>query len=366
MGLGTEPRLRHVALVALLLVVACTRQVESTNDVPPDRDPFDSATAVASFDTVWRLIRDTHYDRALKGLDWNALGAELRPRVVRAQTIAQVRTTLTELLSRLGDSHYSIIPREALPSADPSGSSPEVSYGDLGMDLRLLDGAITVTRLDTGGAAFAAGVRSGWIVESVDSFPVASVVSGARKLTGAKGRVAAIQAALAVSRRFGGASGTSVRVTMRDTADRLVDLTVERREAEGDVVRLGNLPLILARMDTARVLEPGGCVGVIRFTSWMPVLANRIERAVGAFGDCLGMVVDVRGNLGGVAAMVMGTSGWFLPTADTLGILRLRDAELRYVAIPHRVTADGRHTRPFDGALALLVDAHSEIGRAHV
>ncbi|MEP7346716.1 MAG: S41 family peptidase, partial [Gemmatimonadaceae bacterium] len=304
--------------------------------------------------------RDTHYDKALKGLDWNAIGADLRPRVASARSVGEVRALLTDLISRLGDSHYAIIPSEALAAPDSATTRKGDEFGDLGMDVRLLDGSIVVTRIDPAGAAAKAGVRTGWIVEQVDSFAAATVARGVVKsVRGGERRVAGIHAALAVTRRLGGANGTPVRLVVRDERNRQIELVIVREPFIGDIVHLGSLPPILARLESQRIDDPDGCTGVIRFTSWMPVIAAQFERAVRALRGCRGIILDLRGNLGGVAAMVMGTSGWFMSHADTLGVLRMRDAELRYVAIPQHASGDGRAAEPYAGALAILVDSHS-------
>ncbi|MFN8571013.1 MAG: S41 family peptidase [Gemmatimonadaceae bacterium] len=350
--------LRVTVLVAALAATGCARLLPSQSPSSATARP-DSALSVAAFDTVWRLIRDTHYDRALKGLDWNAIGAEIRPRVERARSVADVRTALTDLISRLGDSHYGIIPAEAIAGAD-SGHAGSHEYGDLGMEVRLVSGAMVVTHVDADGAAARAGIATGWIVERVDSLDIPAILRGVAHTAGNfERRLAGVYAALAVQRRFAGEEGSGVHLTVRDPSDRKMQLTVSREASTAQIVRLGNLPPIVAQLSTERFLDPDGCVGLIRFSSWMPVLAAPFERAVREFRGCRGIILDLRGNLGGVAAMVMGTSGWFMSREDTLGILRTRDTELRYVSIPQHASGDGRRVDPYAGALALLVDGHS-------
>ena len=75
--------------------------------------------------------------------------------------------------------------------------------------------------------------------------------------------------------------------------------------------------------------------------------------------QCEGIVLDLRGNLGGVAAMVMGASGWFLDAELPLGVMKTRESELRFISIPHRVGSGGEALAPYKGPLAILVDHHS-------
>lgn len=73
-------------------------------------------------------------------------------------------------------------------------------------------------------------------------------------------------------------------------------------------------------------------------------------------GSCRGIILDLRGNLGGVGAMIMGMSGHFFAEPETLGTMRLRGATMRYVANPIRVTRSGAPLTPFKGRVAVLVD----------
>ena len=63
-----------------------------------------------SFDKVWSTVRAKHWDPALGGIDWDAVRAELRPRVEKAETDAEVRGIIGDMLSRLHLTHYGVIP----------------------------------------------------------------------------------------------------------------------------------------------------------------------------------------------------------------------------------------------------------------
>src|SRR6185436_9633416 len=69
-----------------------------------------------------------------------------------------------------------------------------------------------------------------------------------------------------------------------------------------------------------------------------------------------GIVIDLRGNPGGLADMIRGIAGHFLSTPELLGRVHMRGVELEFRANPRRSTADGRRVEPFAGPLAILVD----------
>jgi hypothetical protein len=90
--------------------------------------------ALATFDTAWSRIARVHYDSTFNGVDWDAVRAELRPRAAAARTNAELRATITEMLERLGESHYGLIPQEVshalqTPAETAAGGEP----GDIGL-----------------------------------------------------------------------------------------------------------------------------------------------------------------------------------------------------------------------------------------
>jgi carboxyl-terminal processing protease len=91
----------------------------------------------------------------------------------------------------------------------------------------------------------------------------------------------------------------------------------------------------------------------------MVPLAGAIDRAIDQARQADGIVIDLRGNPGGVLSMLMGISGHFLDSPVSLGTLRTRDTSLKLVANPRTVGPDGTRVTPYHGKLAILVDETS-------
>jgi len=122
-------------------------------------------------------------------------------------------------------------------------------------------------------------------------------------------------------------------------------------------MKFGNLPPLRAHMDHRRIAgSDGETFGLIQFNIWLPLLAAPFDRAINDLRDVDGMIIDLRGNRGGLGAMVMGTAGHFLDEPVSLGTMQMRDNELRYVTNPRRVNRSGERVEPFAGPLAILVD----------
>jgi len=134
----------------------------------------------------------------------------------------------------------------------------------------------------------------------------------------------------------------------------------------GTISKFGNLPPIAGVVRVSRqsitMANASGrsdCVGTISFNIWLPVLAPELGRAVDSVADCAGIVLDVRGNPGGVGAMVMGFGGYFVESPVSLGTMRMRDLSLSFAINPRRLRVKGVEDGPFTGPVAILVDQMS-------
>jgi carboxyl-terminal processing protease len=311
--------------------------------------------AVDTFDAVWTIVRDKHFDKSLNGLDWNAVRAELRPRAAAAASVSELRGVIRNMLGRLGVSHFAIIP--ATSDAGDSVSSGDEA-GDPGFDVRYIDRAVIVSDVDPAGPAAAAGIRLGWKLTSIDG---RSVVDLLRALPeAANERVVHLEAWRLAQARLRGAPQSTVTVGLEDGAGRPAVLTITRRRETGQPVTVGSLPTMHVRVKSEPRQTPGGgTAGYIRFNVWMAAVDAPFQRFVDEFRKADGIIIDLRGNPGGLAGMLMGISGHFVGERKTLGVLKTRDNELRFPTNPRLVSAAGERVEPFGGAVAILVDALS-------
>jgi carboxyl-terminal processing protease len=327
-----------------------------------DAMPIDPALAVATFDSAWATINRTYYDSTFRGMDWPGVRAELRPRAAAARTVGEVRATIRAMLARMGESHFGLIPAEIVrATADTEEDESESGVaGDVGIEVRIVDGAPVAWRVDSTGPAYAAGVRPGWIIDSVDGFSVRPAVSAALALPDPRDRKEAFRLAGArLLHRLGGDSGTTVNAVFLDGAGRNERRAITRRTEPGQVSRFGNLPPLNVRLERARIPSPGGCIGYVSFNIWLTPISAPFDSTMQELADCRGIVLDLRGNPGGIAALSMGIGGYFVDTIVPLGILKTRGNELRLVTNPRRVSFSGQPVRVYDRPLAILVDGES-------
>ena len=296
---------------------------------------------LALFDEVWKTINDSFYDPAFGGLDWAGVRDELRPNAAAASSTDAARAVINEMLGRLKRSHF------ALLSASATADDDMVLKGEatVDIDVRVVDGEVVVTADRNRTAAGPAGLMGQRIV-AIDGRSVAPV-AGATPLVSWRRANAALH----------GASGSTAVIEL--VGGRRVNAT--RRVPQGTPVQFSNLPSMRVRVDQYMAQTPAGRgVGVIGFNIWMAQVDQPIADAVDTFRGTAGLIFDLRGNPGGLAAMISGVAGHVLERADLLGSMRTRQIpQLKFAANPRTSTRDGRAVAPFRGPVAIIVDEMS-------
>ncbi len=125
-----------------------------------DLTPAEIKLNIESFEKIWTTIRDTHWDPKLGGVDWRGAHDELRPAVERATTMAEARKAMTDLLGRLHQTHFGIIPGDVY--SEVHGESAAAGEGRTGINVRVIGGEALVTEVEQNAPAAKAGVHPGW------------------------------------------------------------------------------------------------------------------------------------------------------------------------------------------------------------
>src|SRR5580698_5756743 len=97
--------------------------------------PVERQLDLDSFEKVWTTIRDKHWEKNPAGLDWQKIHDEFRPRVEQATTRDEARAAMREMLGRLKQTHFGILPATVYGSIEGEKEGP----GSSGIDLRVLN-----------------------------------------------------------------------------------------------------------------------------------------------------------------------------------------------------------------------------------
>jgi carboxyl-terminal processing protease len=254
--------------------------------------PEQQKANLESFEIVWQTVRDHHPDPKLNGLDWRGIFYKTKPMIAKARSMNEMRDVLRGMLALLDTSHYSIIPAGAYSPGD-SGAPPHNASPNF--ETAVIDGKAAVTTVEP-----ASGERAGVRPDG---------------------------------------QGKQQRVE------------VPRSAPNGDLVTFANLPPMRVTLDSRR-LESGA--GYIRLNAFLDParIMPRFEAALKSFAAAPGVILDLRGNPGGIGVMAMGIAGFFIDQDGLkLGEMKTRDFTVKFAVFPR--------PHPYRGKLALIVDERS-------
>jgi carboxyl-terminal processing protease len=338
-GTGREYYNGNLRALALLLIAGLSFAATSLS-------PEQRRRNVDSFEYVWKTIRDKHWDAKLGGIDWQAIHDELRPRVESAETPEEARQIVTSMLDRLHQTHFGVIPADAYETIGEAEDA--TSEGQTGLDLRILDGHAIVTGVTPESAARQAGIRTGWEVVRIGNSKVAEVISRFAE-AGEHSRFIEMMTVRALGSRLDGPVNSDVTVEFLDRNGKAISKRLTRRVASGEVARFGFLPPKVVNFESRKL--PGD-VEYVRFNIFLKpdLVVTRFGEAMHDCGHCPGVIIDVRGNPGGLGAMAMGIAGFLISQPDQkLGTMYMRSLPLRFVIFPR--------AEVYEGPVAILVDA---------
>lgn len=329
---------RKIALAALLvwLAGACL----------PAQQGVGRQVREETFRLVWETVRDRYFDPGFGGLNWDEVRREYEPKALGAPDDAAFYGVLQDMVDRLGQSHFQVMPpfwvttRQLARRGSARAGIELAAAGEQMLVWRIRREASEEAPalrpgcavLQAGEARFAA-LREAAYREQKDAHGAARLYfeAASQALTGSYGE------RLVIEFRCGGGAVQSATVTLRGS-------TGERSE------QLGLVPPMETEFEVQRL--PGDIVAV-RFNLFVMNLLPRVRAAIqqAAADGAKGLILDVRGNPGGIGAMANGIAGYLVRERASLGVMKLRGTELKFLAFPQ----DGAYLGP----VAVVIDGNS-------
>jgi carboxyl-terminal processing protease len=348
-------KLSAAILVAVVCAVALTSEQRRVN--------------IDSFEYVWKTVHDKHWQTKPGGLDWQAVHDELRPAIEKADSMDAARAVMNDMLGRLHQTHFGIIPSELYSDLD-GGHSSKSGESTTGLDVRVVGTQVLVTSVDPDSSAAVNGVRPGWQILKIAGLDLDLVIAKLDE-TYAKSTLRDLVSRRAMLSRLEGEPGRSVDVEFLDGRDQRVTKTLRQEKPKGTLAQFGYLYPTHVWFDSSKV--GGGNIGYVSFNMFLdpPRLMNLFAEAVQSCGKCDGFVIDLRGNPGGIGLMAMGMAGWFIDKPDQLlGTLYMRETTLKFIVNP-RVNTFARPVAILvDGTSAstseIMAEGMKDLGRARI
>jgi carboxyl-terminal processing protease len=316
-------------------------------------EPIPESQWSETLEVVWRTVWQKHYDPTLSCLDWPALRLKYAAELVEAKADADAYAIMNKLLGELGQSHLAIIaPRKRVEGEPRSGET--AGTATVPLRARVVEGKVVVTHAAVDGVR--SGVPAGAQLVGIDDDDIAPLIEQQRALWKRD-----VEVDLRVARTVEAwlSCEPGAKRTIRYVAfgkDKEAKKTVKCFERKVERTALGNLKNVPIEVQhrmldgkTGEAPRESG-VGYLYFNVWMMPLVPQIEQAMIDLRSkgMTSLVLDLRGNPGGVGMMSVPLARQLLAESGTLGVMRMRDADQHF-----KFTASDD---PFTGPVVVLVD----------
>lgn len=353
-----SPRLIRGLLLALVTVCAACVVVlrPADSSASPASSPQNSPTVEAipsasvtarkeTFEIVWRTVKEKHFDSNFNGVDWEEVHRRYAPRVETTGNDNDFYRLMTNMLGELNQSHFSIIPPSSVFDDEPETLAEK--GGSVGIDVRMIGGRAVVISVSSESSAAGAGIRPGFVITRVGRIAVAQIK---QKMLERKERPVLLNYRIAaqVMGRMNGEVGTEARVEYIDGINRFHTVALRRAHRDGEVMRFGELPPIIGQFESRRL--PGN-IGYIKFNIFLAPMMEKLQTQIRSMADTTGIIIDIRGNPGGLGIMAPGLARLFCREQISLGTMKLRRGEQNFVVFANE--------EAYAGPLVILVDGMS-------
>jgi carboxyl-terminal processing protease len=377
----------YPALLLLLLIPFAHAQ-EPVVAEKPSGEPVltDQQKRHKAFEIVWQTVNERFYDRNFGGVDWLQVRKRYEPLVAAATSDTQAHLLLQQMINELHQSHFVVIPPESIPRFVPPKKSDsqrhlggdqedEVSEDEnaddtdlamlldkgnpelteklstgIGIEVRIVDRAVVITRINRGSSAARAGLLPGFVIKKANSVLLDQAIARFESNPIWKDLLRSEMPRVVLAGFINGPADTMVRLSIIDRRNRHRTVVVKRERLPGEMTPgIGNLPPLYTEFES-RVLRGG--IGYIRFDAFVPAMMRKVCAALRSMHDAPALIIDLRGNQGGLLGMLSGLSGLLETKLIALGAMQTRSGSSPLYAFPQR--------DPYLGGIAILIDGSTE------
>lgn len=282
-----------------------------------------------AFDKVWSTINEKHYDPTFGGVNWAEVRELYLPKAKAAATDQDFHNVLRLMLGELKLSHFNVFP------PPPALGTENDANASVGVELKWIGSAPIVFRVEPGSPAAAAGIRPGFALNKVDGKPISEALKpiqdsiAKRQVTEMMRRVYLERTAESV---IAGKPETKVSLEFLDGEDKPVAVELNRVKYTGEMSQpIGNFPKQRVIFESRLLPEN---IGYIRFNMWVVPQAAKIRAAIREFAGANGIIIDLRGNPGGVGGLAGGVAGLLSEKQVSLGTMRSRSGTMSLLGYP--------------------------------
>jgi carboxyl-terminal processing protease len=252
-----------------------------------------------SFDMVWNTINERFFDPEFKGVDWAECRERYRPGILTSESVDEFYVGINTMLFELGVSHLGVVPTD-----DPKQLGEATVFGEatVGLDVRLVEGRLLITRVEDDSPAAEAGLLTGYEILSLNNRTLGEITADYLEFPTPpfSERNERYMILEEVYWELMGPLAGRVHIEFRDYDGDVSTTTLDRRSRGAQCVFDEGMPPTYVTFSSRRI---GKDFGYIRFNSFHPDVLDDFASAMDELADTRGLIIDLRGNPGGAFAV---------------------------------------------------------------
>lgn len=321
---------RQVAVSPTLVLSTPTVNVDTATAAPtpifspgtPTPTILPRAAREELFEEVWLTVNDYYLYDDFKGVDWKAVHDEFKPKALAAPSAPEFYLVLSEMVAQLDDDHsYYIAPWQVIEEDERING--EVNYVGIGILYHREKEAqnILVVYVIPGSPAEKAGLKRRDRITHVNGVPLSK---DKEEPTGIRGPI-----------------GSKVSLTVQSPEQRPREVVIERGSINGSI------------LPSSRRLDADQSIGYLFIPDlWTGDMSEQVEEELDSLlagGRLDGLVIDLRGNGGGLRTTLEAILGQFV-------IGKVGDFYSQEVSYPFTIRKAALYDRLKNVPLVVLVD----------
>ena len=372
---------RLALCLALVLCLVSATSLSRAFAQTPAVAPANQNLRRETFELVWQTVNQNFYDSNFNGVDWKAVHDRYAAQLEGLTSDAEFYSHLQLMVNELHQSHFWIIPPDKIPKlrskpkkgearTEPGAEDEEMDEETepetpldlikedladqlatgIGIDLRVLDGVVVITRVEPGSVAARAGLRPGFVIRSVDGRSLTAAIAELESNPVLRDIIRPEIPLVLVANYINGNINEAAQLTYVDARNVPHRVRISRERLNGEMSPpIGNLPSIYTEFEARRL--PSG-IAYIRFNAFVPGLMKKVCAALREMHDAPALILDLRGNQGGLLGMISGLGGLVQDYTSVFGSMKMRSGQTPVVVTPQR--------RPYTAPIVIMIDGSTQ------
>lgn len=248
---------------------------------------------IETFEQVWNNVNEHFYDSDFNGIDWNKKHLEYKARIENCNNTDSLFLLLNKMLFELNSSHCGV---GRVSELDKAVSPYIFSNGEVGIDIRIIENQMVITKVLKNSSADIASIKAGFIIEKIDGLTIAEIKKLVKFKPPFNDRNRKFHLTAEVLRHIYGQSGTKIKLDFLDKNSKPHSETLTRTERINGISLGDGLPPTFLKSESYFITDD---IAYLTFNAFNPPDLEHVLSNLQKVSKSKSLIIDLRGNDGG-------------------------------------------------------------------